>query len=209
MAICKAMLESGIKPDFITIDGAEGGTGAAPVELSDSIGLMLDEALPFVHSVLTGLNLRQHIRLIASGKVVTGFDITHKLALGADLCNAARPMMFATGCIQAMRCHTNTCPSGVATQDPRRALAVDVDVRGEHVKRYHEQTIKSFLTVLGIVGCSHPGQLTPGHMLRRGPDYIAIPYDQIYAYCKPGDMLEGRIPDAFKRDWELAAPDRF
>ncbi|MEO8803894.1 MAG: FMN-binding glutamate synthase family protein [Rudaea sp.] len=209
MGICKAIVETGIKPDFITIDGAEGGTGAAPIELSDSIGLMLDEALPFVHSVLTGLNLRQDIRLIASGKVVSGFDITHKLALGADVCNMARPMMFAVGCIQAMRCHTNTCPSGVATQDPRRAGAVDVDVRGEHVKRFHAQTIKSFLTVLGIVGCSHPNELTPGHMLRRGPDYIATPYDQIYPYCNPGDMLENRIPEPFKRDWELAAADHF
>lgn len=209
MGICKAMIDTGIKPDFITIDGAEGGTGAAPVELSDSVGMMIDEALPFAHSVLTGLNLRKDIRLIASGKVVNGFDITHKLALGADLCNMARPMMFAVGCIQALRCDTNTCPSGVATQDPRRARAVDVDDRGEHVKRFHEQTIKSFLTVLGIVGCSHPDQLTPGHMFRRGADDIGRPYDAIYAYCEPGDLLEGRIPDAFKHDWALAATDHF
>lgn len=209
MGICKAIVDTGIKPDFITIDGAEGGTGAAPVELSDSIGLMLDEALPFVHSVLTGLNLRKDIRLIVSGKIANGFDITHKLALGADLCNVARPMMFAVGCIQALRCHTNTCPTGVATQDPRRARALDVEERGEHVKRFHEQTIKSFLTILGIVGCSHPDQLTPAHMLRRGADDLPRPYDEIYPYCAPGDMLDGRVPDGFQRDWALAAVDHF
>ncbi len=209
MGICKAIIETGIKPDFITVDGAEGGTGAAPVELSDNVGLMIDEALPFVHSVLTGLDLRKDIRVIASGKVVNGFDVTHKLALGADVCNVARPMMFAVGCIQALRCDTNTCPTGVTTQDPKRARAVDVEERGEHVRRYHEHTIQSFLMLLGVVGCSHPDQLTPAHMMRRGPDHTAFTYDQIYDYCKPGDLLEDRIPDSFKREWEMAAVDHF
>ena len=132
MGIVKAMVETGILPDFITVDGAEGGTGAAPPEFSDSLGTPINEALPFVHAALVGAGLRQHIRVIASGKVVTGFDMVTKLAIGADMCAVARPMMFAVGCIQARSCNNNKCPTGVATQDPVRMAAIDIE--SKHIR---------------------------------------------------------------------------
>ena len=144
MSICKAMLETGITPDFITVDGAEGGTGAAPVEFTDYMGLPINEGLAFVHSCLVGVNLRNRMHLIASGKVTNGFDMVTKLSLGADMCNAARAMMFAVGCIQALRCNDNTCPTGVATQDRNRARALDVPTKSVGVKNYHNATVESF-----------------------------------------------------------------
>jgi glutamate synthase domain-containing protein 2 len=209
LGICKAMLASGILPDFITVDGAEGGTGAAPVELSDRLGLYINEALPFVHSALVGCGLRQHIRVIASGKVVTGFDMVHKLAIGADICNVARPMMFAVGCIQAMRCHTNTCPTGVATQDPVRARALKIDERAEHVKNYHRATIDSFIEITGALGASSPEQLTPAHILHRMPDEKARSYAQLYSYLQPGDLAGAAVPEPFAEDWLQASADHF
>jgi glutamate synthase domain-containing protein 2 len=209
LAICKAMLVSGILPDFITVDGAEGGTGAAPIELSDRIGLSINEALPFVHSALVGCDLRKHIRVIASGKVATGFDMVHKIAIGADICNVARPMMFAVGCIQALRCHTNTCPSGVATQDPRRARALKVDERAQHVKNYHRATIDSFIELTGALGASHPDQLTPAHIMHRMPNEHARSYAEFYAYLEPGALLTDAVPEAFARDWADASAEQF
>ena len=149
LAIVKAMLETGITPDFITVDGAEGGTGAAPYEFSDSLGLPLVEGLTFVHNALVGASLRESIRIIASGKVSTGFDMIAKMALGADMINMARPMMFAMGCIQARRCDTNTCPSGIATQDPSRGAAVDPVRHGEQVRNFHHASMESFAELLG------------------------------------------------------------
>lgn len=209
MGICKAMLSSNILPDFITVDGAEGGTGAAPVELSDRLGLCIDEALPFVHSSLLGCDLRRHIRVIASGKVATGFDMLQKIAIGADICNAARPMMFAVGCIQAMRCHTDKCPTGVATQDPRRARALKIDERAEHVKNFHRATIDSFLQLTGAIGVADPGELRPEHILHRLPDQKTCNYAQLYAYMKPGELLGDAVPPDFADDWAAASADRF
>lgn len=205
LSICKAMLETGILPDFITIDGAEGGTGAAPSELSDYIGLPLDEALPFVHSSLVGCNLRQHIRLIVSGKIVDGFDIAQKIAMGADLCNVARPMMFAVGCIQALRCHTGNCPTGVTTQNPERARAIDVDTKAVHVKNYHEKTIGSFLKLIGTLGVDHPDKLTPDLMWHRLANQNAQPYNKIYHYLEPGALLNSPLPEDFADDWNSAS----
>lgn len=147
--IVKAMLESGIRPDFITIDGGEGGTGAAPLEFSDSVGTPLNDGLSFAHNALVGAGLRDEIRLIASGKVNTGFQIATKIALGADMCNAARAMMFALGCIQALRCNTNQCPTGVATQDPELVHGLHVGDKSQRVFRFHRETVKSFFEVLG------------------------------------------------------------
>ena len=209
MGICKAMLETGVRPDFITIDGSEGGTGAAPIELTDRIGMMINEALPFVHSVLVGAGLRDDIKLIASGRIVSGFDMAHKVALGADVCNMARPMMFAVGCIQALRCHTNTCPTGVATQDPRRARAINVESRGEHVYRFHKETISSFLDMVGIMGVDHPDKLTPGHILHRAPDQRAVSYAELYQYMEPGALLGDDIPEQFAAAWRRASADAF
>jgi glutamate synthase domain-containing protein 2 len=203
------MLSSGILPDFITVDGAEGGTGAAPVELSDKLGLCIDEALPFVHSALVGCDLRQSIRVIASGKVASGFDMVHKLAIGADICNVARPMMFAVGCIQALRCHTGSCPTGVATQDPRRARALKIDERAGHVKNYHRATIDSFMQITGALGASTPDQLTPAHILHRLPNERSSSYAQLYCYLEPGELLRNEVPEAFADDWAAASVERF
>ena len=209
LALVRAMLETGITPDFITVDGAEGGTGAAPLELADTIGTPINEALPYVHSVLTGAGLRNRIRIIASGKIVSGFDMVQKLAIGADLCNMARPFMFALGCIQALRCNTNNCPSGVATQDRQRARAIDVQDKGERVARFHQATIKSFYEICSVIGVSNPGELHPGHIWRRMPDGSGRNYSELYTYMEPGALLEGTVPAPYAADWEAARTDRF
>lgn len=204
LGICKAMLETGILPDFITIDGAEGGTGAAPSEFSDYVGLALDEALPFVHSSLVGCNLREHIKLLVSGKIVDGFDMLQKIALGADFCNVARPMMFAVGCIQALRCNTGNCPTGVTTQDPKRAKAIDIDTKALHVKNYHNETIISFLELVGALGVNHPDKLHPSMIWHRLGNQKAKNYAQLYHYLQPGALLNGSIPEDFAEDWQEA-----
>src|SRR3990167_2939021 len=180
MAVCKAMLETGIYPDFIVIDGSEGGTGAAPVEFLDSIGTPLNEGLIFAHNCLVGVDLRKHVRLIGSGKIISGFDIATKIALGADICNSARGMMFALGCIQSLRCHTNKCPTGVTTQDPHRRYALKVDIKAPHVRNFHDATLKSFLQVLGAVGLMRPEDLHPTHIHRRVSKDKALTYDEIF-----------------------------
>lgn len=209
LGICKAMLETGIIPDFITVDGAEGGTGAAPLELSDSIGLPINEALPFVHSSLVGCDLRDKLRIIASGKVVTGFDMLQLIALGADVCNMARPMMFAVGCIQALRCDTGNCPTGITTQDPRRARAIDVDAKGLQVKNYHAATIKSFLQLVGVLGVDDPNKLTPDMIWRRVDNNKAKTYAALNDYLQPGELLNERIPDSFANEWRMASAEHF
>ncbi|KGI78227.1 FMN-binding glutamate synthase family protein [Oleiagrimonas soli] len=209
LSICKAMVETGITPDFVTVDGAEGGTGAAPVEYSDRLGLVIDEALPFVHNALTGCGLRDKIRIIASGKIVDGFDMAQKIALGADVCNVARPMMFAVGCIQAQRCHTNTCPTGVATQDARRARAINIDTRAVHVKQYHAATIRSFLDITGSLGAAHPSELHPEHFLQRLPDQTPRSYADMFPAPDNGALLRGEIPADFEKPWSRASAERF
>ncbi len=204
MAICKAMLETNIYPDFIVIDGSEGGTGAAPVEFSDFIGTPLNEGLIFAHNCLVGINAREHIRLIASGKIISGFDIATKITLGADLCNSARGMMFSLGCVQSRRCHTNQCPTGVATQDPKRRYALRVDKRAPLIRNFHDATLKSFLAVLGAVGVEHPENLHPAHIHRRISKNEAQTYNQIYTYLQPRQLLDGTAPDDYLTDWKRA-----
>ena len=150
LAIVKAMIKTGIKPDFITVDGSEGGTGAAPLEFSNYVGTPLNDGLVFIHNSLVGANLRDGIRLIAAGKITTGFEIATKLALGADLCNSARGMMFALGCIQALRCNTNACPTGVATQDEELVEGLHVKDKTKRVANFHKETVKSFFEVLDV-----------------------------------------------------------
>ncbi|MEE9451782.1 MAG: FMN-binding glutamate synthase family protein, partial [Gammaproteobacteria bacterium] len=209
MGICKAMLETGVTPDFITVDGAEGGTGAAPLEFSNRLGTPIREAIVFVHNCLVGINVRDKIRVIASAKVVTGFDIVDKIALGADMCNVARPMMFAIGCIQALRCNTNTCPTGVTTQDPRRVQALVVKAKCKHVFRFHQATMKSFLDMVGALGVSEPEQLQPQHIFRRIRQDIIENYAQIYHYLQPGELLSRKIPSSYAEDWQNASAARF
>lgn len=209
MGICKAMLETGILPDFITVDGAEGGTGAAPLEFTDRLGVPIDEGLAFVHNCLVGIDKRDRIRIIASGKVISGFDIVQKLALGADMCNMARPMMFAVGCIQAVRCNTNDCPTGVATQDRTRAQAVNVDLRQHHVTRFHGATMASFLDLVGALGLTSPDQLGPEHIYRRTGNETELPFDQIYPFLNSGDLLGDDVPTAYRQDWDRASATSF
>ncbi|MCM2131510.1 FMN-binding glutamate synthase family protein [Larsenimonas rhizosphaerae] len=211
LSICKAMLDTGILPDFITVDGAEGGTGAAPTEFSDSLGLYINEALPFVHQALTGCGLRDQIRVIASGKVALGYDMVVKHALGADICHAARPFMFAVGCIQSRRCHTNQCPTGVATQDPRRSRALDVEDKSKRVTRYHEATVASFFNMVGAMGLSSPKELTPAMVQHRTQFAPARPWSDIIGPCPaPGQLLDdSERPEAWSACWSAASADRF
>jgi glutamate synthase domain-containing protein 2 len=210
MAIVKAMLETGVTPDFITVDGAEGGTGAAPVEYSDNFGMSIDEALVFVRNCLVGAGLRDKIRIIASGKIVTGFDMVTKIALGADLCNVARPMMFAVGCIQALRCDTGTCPTGVTTQDPRRVRALNVDTKAVRVKNFHHATVKSFLSLTGAMGIAYPDELTPDRIMHRLADGPAVSYDRLHECLAPDSLLGGgKLPFGYAEDWRAASAEEF
>jgi len=210
MGICKAMAESDILPDFITVDGAEGGTGAAPLEFSDRLGMTVNEGLIFVENCLVGIDKRDKIKVIASGKVASGFDLVHKIALGADMCNAARTMLFAIGCIQAVRCNTNTCPSGVATQDPHRMKAVVVDERKHNVADYHRINIESFLDLVGAMGLTSPDQLTPNHIYRRIANETEKTYGQLYRFLEPGHLLRAKkIDENYAEDWAMAKADAF
>ena len=169
LSLCKAMLETGITPDFITVDGAEGGTGAAPIEFSNRLGMVCLEAVNFVHNALIGVGLRDKIRIIASGKTATSFDLLAKIALGADLVNAARTMMLAIGCVQSKHCNTNLCPTGIATQDPARSKAIDLVDKSERVKNFHDNTLASFYELVGSMGLDDPAKLMPQMIKRRSP----------------------------------------
>jgi glutamate synthase domain-containing protein 2 len=209
LGIVKAMLDSGIVPDFITVDGGEGGTGAAPLEFSDSVGTPLNEGLSFVHNALVGAGLRDRLRLIASGKVNTGFQLATKVALGADMCNAARAMMFALGCIQALRCNSNKCPTGVATQDPALVRGLHVGDKAARVARYQAETVKSFFEVLGAAGLSKPADLKPWFVMRRVTSGDVRSYFEIYPPLEPGALVAGRVNGSLGRAWDTARVDRF
>ncbi|WP_017430953.1 FMN-binding glutamate synthase family protein [Vreelandella jeotgali] len=209
MAVCKAMLDTGIVPDFITVDGAEGGTGAAPTEFSDFIGTYIDEALPFVHNCLVGIGKRDEITVIASGKVAMGFDMVEKLALGADMCNAARAFMFSVGCIQALRCHANTCPTGVATQDPARSRSLDVESKGDRVYRYQKATVDSLMDIVGSLGLESPDELGPQHIFRRSVKGPSRPCTFLHPSVKSGAFLDGDVPEEYAVAWEMAHADHF
>jgi len=208
-ALCKAMLETNIHPDFITVDGGEGGTGAAPLEFSNSVGSPLTDGLSFVHAALTGCGLRESVRLIASGKITTGFHIVSKLALGADLCNSARGMMFALGCVQATKCNTNQCPVGIATQNPRLSSGLDVTDKGERVRSFHARTVESVYELLGAAGLDHPGKVRPHHILRRVGVGNVLSYEEIYPSLEPGAILAGQAPAPLQRLWDEARTDSF
>lgn len=209
MGICKAMLETGIYPDFITVDGAEGGTGAAPLEYTNRFGAPLNEGLSFVHNCLVGTNLRDKMRIISSGKIATGFDMVAKFSIGADMCNAARSMMFAIGCIQAIRCNTNTCPTGVTTQDPDRMKAIIPEHKAIHVKNYHHATMSSFLDITGAMGINHPDLIAPNMVYSRVSEGESVTFADIFHFIEPGDFLSGNIHPAYKEDWENSNAQHF
>ncbi|MFE9636124.1 FMN-binding glutamate synthase family protein [Streptomyces sp. NPDC006463] len=208
LAVCKAMLEEDTAPDFIVVDGAEGGTGAAPLEFADIVGLPLDEGLMTVHNALVGTGLRDRIRIGAGGKVATGSDLVRRLLQGADYTNAARAMMFAIGCIQAQRCHTNTCPVGVATQDPRRARALDVGDKSQRVRRYQEATVKSALQIMAAMGVDDPRELRPHMLLQRVDAHTVRSYAELHDWLTPRELLASP-PEGWAGDWQAASPDRF
>jgi glutamate synthase domain-containing protein 2 len=209
LAIIKAMLETGILPDFIVVDGKEGGTGAAPLEFMDHLGMPLRDGLAFVHSALIGANLRDRIRIGCSGKITTGFDMARVMALGADWCNAARGFMFAVGCIQAQQCHTGHCPTGVATQDPLRQRAIVVPDKAERVASFHRETIKALAELIAAAGLEHPKDLRPHHFMRRAAADRVVTFAEQYHFMKPGELLAGGGGKLFQEAWALARSDSF
>ncbi len=209
LAICKAIVKTGIFPDFITVDGGEGGTGAAPLEFSNHLGLPGVEALIFVHNSLTGFGLRNKIRVIHSGKVITSFQVAQRIAMGADLINCARGMMMALGCIQSIRCNSNKCPVGVATQDPKLVRGLSVPNKRARVAMFHEQTVKDVAQLVGAMGVSHTCQLKPRDVMRRTSQHEVQTYNQIYDYLKPGSLLEGPIPMPYSHFMKLSSADSF
>jgi len=196
-AITKAMLATGITPDFITVDGSEGGTGAAPAEFVDHVGMPLQEGLLLVHNTLVGLNLRERIRIAASGKVITAFDIARTLAIGADWCNSARGFMFALGCVQAQHCHLDTCPSGVATQDPTRMRALVVPNKAERVAGFHRNTLRALAELIAAAGLTHPSQLKPHHIVQRVSHNEVRLLSHMLPFLKPGDLLDAGQAERF------------
>ena len=209
-AIVKAMLATGKKPDFIVVDGGEGGTGAAPLEFINRLGMPLTEALLLVHNTLVGANLREDIAIGAAGKITSAFNIARTLALGADWCNAARGYMFALGCIQALNCHTGRCPSGVATQDPRRGNKLDVPLKSERVYNFHKNTLDALQNLLEASGLKHPSELGPEHIVRRVSKTEVHSYLDLFPFLEPGALLEGKTGlTVFDKYWDEARPDTF
>ena len=211
--IVKAMLKTGIVPDFIVVDGGEGGTGAAPVEFSDHVGAPLQEALLLVHNTLVGAGLRDRIKIGASGKIITGFDIARTIALGADWCNSARGFMFALGCIQSQTCHTDRCPTGVATQDDLRQKALDVPDKTQRVAHFHQNTMKALKEIIAAAGLSHPSQLKPHHIVRRvSPNQVKL-VSALLPYLQPGELLDpsqlDRLPAVYGLYWPVSQAESF
>jgi glutamate synthase domain-containing protein 2 len=210
MCMVKAMLETGIVVDFITVDGAEGGTGAAPLEFSNHIGTPMIEGLTLVHNTLRGAGLRERVMIGAAGKLVTAFDIARTCALGADWCNSARGFMFSIGCIQAQACHTNACPTGVATQDPLRQRALDVGDKAARVARFHENTLKAVRDMVGAAGLDDPQQLAPYHFNVRqvsgGPVTGNIAYPELPIGC----LIDGSCEEPwYSGRWDRARAHTF
>jgi glutamate synthase domain-containing protein 2 len=208
--IAKAMLATGILPDFIVVDGAEGGTGAAPLEFTDHVGVPLQEGLLLVHNTLVGVGLRQRIRIGASGKIVTAFDITRTLAIGADWVNSARGFMFAMGCIQAQTCHTGRCPTGVATQDPVRQYALAVPDKSDRVFNFHHNTLHALQEIIQAVGLKHPAELRAHHIVRRLSSHEVSLLSDLLEYLQPDDLLNGNYRySLYEKWWPVASSESF
>ena len=209
LAICKAMLQTGIYPDFIVIDGNEGGTGAAPLEFMDHLGMPMREGVNFAHNALVGLNIRDRIKIGASGKIATAFDIARAMALGADWCNSARGFMFALGCIQSLSCHTDRCPTGVTTQDPSRNRALVVPHKLERVYNYHHATLHALSELIAAAGLSHPQDIRPVHFSHRLTGTEVMSFARLYPELRPGELLEGTENPRFRDAWAMARADSF
>jgi glutamate synthase domain-containing protein 2 len=210
MAIVKAMIDSDIYPDFVVVDGGEGGTGAAPVEFADHIGTPMREGLLFVHNTLVGAGIRDRIKIGAAGKIVSGFDVATVLAIGADWVNAARGYMFALGCIQSLSCHTNTCPTGIATQDLGRSRALVVPDKAERVRQFHDRTVQALADMLAATGLSHPDELQPRHIVHRVSQTEIRQFDQVHNFLKPGCLADSTcaLPH-YTNNWNRAQAHSF
>ncbi len=208
--IVKAMLETGMAPDFVVVDGGEGGTGAAPLEFTDHVGAPLREALMLVHNSLVGTNLRGRVRVGASGKIVTAFDVVRTMAIGADWCNSARGFMLALGCIQAQACHTGRCPTGVTTQDPNRMRALHVPDKAERTFNFHQNTLIALKELLGAAGIQHPSDLGPEHIVRRVSSNEVRSLATLHPWMKPGELLAS-VPEhpVYKVFWAASRSDSF
>jgi glutamate synthase domain-containing protein 2 len=205
LAVCKAMLQTGIYPDFIVVDGKEGGTGAAPLEFIDHVGMPMREGLNFVHNALIGIGARDRIKLGASGKIISAFDIARAMALGADWCNAARGFMFALGCIQSQRCHTDRCPVGIATQDPTRQRALVVEDKWVRVRNFHAETLHALAELVAAVGLDHPNEFIPTHFFRRVSPREVMSFDELYPTLRWGELLDGTDDPRFREAWKMAS----
>lgn len=209
MAICKAMLELDDGPDFITVDGGEGGTGAAPLEYTNSVGSPLREALAFVDDALTGFGLREQVKLIASGKIISGFHLVKNLAIGADICNSARGMMLALGCVQSLSCNTNRCPTGVATQDPKLSKGLVPQEKSQRVYNFQYKTVHAALDIMSSAGISSPSEVNRTHIFRRVSQDVVKRYDKVFPLVSPGAFLKDNVPERYKLDVTEASATSF
>jgi glutamate synthase domain-containing protein 2 len=209
LAICKAMIETGICPDFIVVDGKEGGTGAAPLEFMDHIGMPMRDGLNFVHNALIGIGARARVKIGAAGKIVTAFDIARTMALGADWCNAGRAFMFSLGCIQSQNCHTDRCPTGVATQDPTRQRALVVPEKAERVFNFHHGTLHSLAELVAAAGLDHPSEFRPAHFSQRAEGGKIVSFDRLYPTLEEGELLRGTKDERFRDAWAMASAKEF
>jgi glutamate synthase domain-containing protein 2 len=208
-AIAKAMVAADTYPDFIVVDGSEGGTGAAPVEFSDHVGMPLREGLRLVHNTMVGIGKRDQISIGASGKIVSGFDIARAIALGANWCNSARGFMFALGCIQSRSCHTDHCPTGVATQDPIRQRALVVPDKAVRVRNFHHETVEALSELVGAAGMTHPREIKPDHIMVRTAEGVAVPLATILPTLAAGVLLQpeklAELPEPFCSYWNKSS----
>ncbi|HOX81405.1 MAG TPA: FMN-binding glutamate synthase family protein [Chryseolinea sp.] len=209
ISICKAMVELDTYPDFITVDGGEGGTGAAPPEFSNFVGMPLLDGLAFVVNMLNGFGIKKHIKIIASGKILTGFQMVRAIALGADICNSARAMMMALGCIQALECNKNTCPTGVATQDPYFIKGLVVEDKKVRVANYHKNTVESFVELIGASGLNSPAGLNRHQITRRVFMNEVRTFEEIYPSVPSGAMLNGAVPTQYVNSFNSASAEKF
>lgn len=206
----KAMLATDIYPDFIVVDGAEGGTGAAPVEFSDHIGVPMRDGLLAVHNVLVGAGIRERIKIGAAGRIISAFDVASVLAIGADWVNSARGFMFALGCVQSLSCNTNRCPTGVATQDPLRQRALVVPDKAERVRNFHANTLQAFADMLAAAGISRPTEIGPQHLVRRISATEIRQFSAIYPFLEPGCLIDGSCEvEFYKANWAPAKAENF
>jgi len=209
IAICKAMVKTGIKPDFITVDGKEGGTGAAHFESMNWVGMPIDDSLPFIYNALVGFDLKKDIKIFACGRVVSGFHFMKLLALGADACYSARGMMFALGCVQALQCNEDTCPTGVTTMNESLVKGLVVEDKKVRVKNFHENTIISVKDMLSAAGLTSLESINRSLIARRTDQHTVKTLNELYPYISAGCLLRNSVPEVYKLDMEKANPESF